>query len=143
MSKISIANDHTGLVLKQEIVEVLKKMGHEVADHGCYSALSVDYPDFAKLVARDVQGKTCDFGILICGTGIGMAITANKFKGVRAASLTDVYSTLMARKHNDLNVLCLGSRVLGAGLAALIVETFLATEFEGGRHVARVGKIES
>lgn len=142
MSKISIANDHAGLYLKNEIVELLKKLGHTVTDHGCHTDASVDYPDFAKLVAHDVASGKADRGILICGTGIGMAITANKIKGIRAASLTDIYSTLMARKHNDLNVCCLGARVLGEGMAAVIVETFLNTEFEGGRHAGRVNKME-
>lgn len=142
MSKISIANDHAGLYLKKEIVELLKKLGHTVTDHGCHTDASVDYPDFAKLVAHDVASGKADRGILICGTGIGMAITANKIKGIRAANVSDVFSALMTRKHNDANILCLGARVVGSGLAVLITETFLATDYEGGRHQKRVDKIE-
>lgn len=143
MEKIAIANDHAGLHLKRDIVTLLKSLGYEPIDHGCHTAENVDYPDYAALVAHDVQEGKTSRGILICGTGVGMAITANKFPGVRAASLVDEYSTLMARKHNNLNVLCLGSRVIGTGTAALIVETFLQTPFEGGRHEKRVEKIEA
>ena len=109
---------------------------------GCDSEESVDYPDYAKKVAEKVADATADKGILVCGTGIGMALTACKFKGIRAASIHDIYSIEMARKHNDLNVLCLGSRVLGSGLSLRIVDAFLHTEFEGGRHARRVEKIE-
>jgi ribose 5-phosphate isomerase B len=143
MEKIAIASDHAGLHLKMDIVTLLKSLGYEPIDHGCHTSESVDYPDYAALVARDVQSGKTPRGILICGTGIGMAITANKFSGVRAASLVDEYSTLMARKHNNLNVLCLGSRVIGTGTAALIVETFLKTPFEAGRHEKRVEKMEA
>ena len=143
MEKIAIASDHAGFHLKTEIITVLKNLGYEPVDHGCHGTESVDYPDYAALVAADVQKGNVEKGILICGTGVGMAITANRFSGVRAASLVDEYSTIMARKHNNLNVLCLGSRVIGAGTATLIVETFLCTAFEGGRHEKRVEKIES
>lgn len=125
------------------MIAFLEQKGLSVQDAGCQSLQSVDYPDFAALVAKNVQSKTSDCGILICGTGIGMAITANKFKGVRAASLTDVFSTQMTRKHNDLNVLCLGARVIGVGQAQAIVDAFLNTEFEGGRHSGRLDKIKN
>lgn len=140
-TKISIAADHAGFHLKTEIVAVLNTLGCDVTDHGCHSAERVDYPDYATQVADDIRTKKSTYGILICGTGIGMAITANKIKGVRAASVVDEYSLLMARKHNDLNVLCLGSRVIGSGTATLLVETFLKTEFEGERHQDRLNKI--
>lgn len=139
--RVSIGSDHAGFALKSEIIGLLNELGCEVADCGCFSPERVDYPDYAAIVARDVQAEKVDCGILICGTGIGMAITANKFKGVRAASLVDEYSLLMARKHNDLNVLCLGSRVVGMGTAALLVESFLKTEYEGGRHAERLEKL--
>lgn len=139
--RVSIGSDHAGFALKSEIIGLLNELGCEVADCGCFSPERVDYPDYAAIVARDVQAEKVDRGILICGTGIGMAITANKFKGVRAASLVDEYSLLMARKHNDLNVLCLGSRVVGMGTAALLVESFLKTEYEGGRHAERLEKL--
>ena len=135
-TKISIGSDHAGFALKTELIPLLKELDCEVADCGCFSAEQVDYPDYAALVARDVQAEKSRYGILICGTGIGMAITANKHKGIRAASLTDEYSLLMARKHNNLNVLCLGARVIGSGTARLLVETFLQTEFEGSREDA-------
>ena len=141
MKKLSVACDHAGVTLKNEIIIDLKVRGWQVIDHGTDSTASVDYPDFAALVAGDVQSKKCDCGILICGTGIGMAIAANKFKGVRAASLTDIYSTRLTRQHNDLNVLCLGARVIGTGMALAIVDTFLNTGFEGGRHQKRVEKM--
>lgn len=141
MKKIAIACDHAGYVLKGQIMTHLEAHGYDLKDHGCFTEDSVDYPDYAAPVANDVQQGQADYGILICGTGIGMAITANKFRGIRAASLTDVPSTEMSRKHNDLNVLCLGSRVLGADKALLLVDTFLTTRFEGGRHANRVKKM--
>lgn len=140
--KIALGSDHGGVVLKDTVLTVLKKHGCEIVDHGCFDTTVVDYPDFAAKVAQDVSTGVAERGILLCGTGVGMAITACKFKGVRAAALTDVFSAQMARRHNDLNVLCLGGRVIGAGLAEVLVETFLATAFEGGRHAARVAKIE-
>lgn len=140
--RIAVACDHGGIGLKPTVLAVLQKHGCEVVDHGCHDTASVDYPDYAAKVAQDVSSGKADRGILICGTGIGMAITAGKFKGVRAAAITDAYSMLMTRKHNDLNVLCLGGRVVGAGLAEHLVEIFLTTDFEGGRHAARLAKIE-
>lgn len=138
---IALGADHAGFVLKTEIGELLQTLGYEILDCGCYAQERVDYPDYAALVSKNVQSEKARFGILVCGTGIGMAMTANKFKGIRAASIADEYSVLMARKHNNLNVLCLGGRVIGSGTAALLVETFLKTGFEGGRHAERLGKI--
>lgn len=139
--KIAVGADHAGFHLKQEVVRLLTELGYTVLDRGCESPERVDYPDFASLVATDVQHSQAKYGILVCGTGVGMAITANKFKGIRAANLVDEFSTIMARKHNDLNVLCLGGRVLGVGSAMLLVETFLATQYEGDRHQGRLDKI--
>lgn len=139
--KVTIGADHAGFHLKQEIIKLLSELGYQVLDRGCDSTERVDYPDFASLVATDVQKNQAQFGILVCGTGVGMAVTANKFKGIRAANLVDQYSAIMARKHNDLNMLCLGGRVLGVGTAMLLVETFLTTEFEGDRHQQRLNKI--
>lgn len=136
-----MACDHAGYLLKNEIIKHLKNSHFELKDHGCFSEESVDYPDFAALVARDVQQKLCDSGILVCGTGIGMSITANKFKGVRSASISDIFSVEMSRKHNDLNILCLGSRVLQTKQALTLVDVFLSTEFEGERHAKRVKKM--
>lgn len=141
MKKISIGCDHAGLSLKAFVVDVVKSMGYEILDRGVSAPDRVDYPDYAAKVAEDVQSGEASGGILLCGSGIGMALTANRFSGVRAASITDVYSAHMARAHNNLNVLCLGSRVLGEGPAKMIVEAFLKTDFEGGRHEERVKKI--
>lgn len=140
--RIAIGCDHAGFELKSEVMRILEEFDCQVLDRGCFSAERVDYPDYAALVAHEVQSGKADRGILVCGTGIGMAITANKYKGVRAASVIDEYSLLMARKHNDLNVLCLGARVIGGGTAALLVETFLETEFEAARHSERLKKLE-
>lgn len=141
-TKIVLGADHAGYHMKEDIKKLVESMGYIVMDHGCHSLDKVDYPDYAALVAQDVSAGRATYGILICGTGIGMAITANRFRNVRAASVVDEYSLLMTRKHNDLNVLCLGSRVIGPGTAALLVETFLKTEFEGERHQARLDKIK-
>lgn len=140
-TRISLGADHAGFVLKKEIKTLLEKLGCDVLDRGAHNGDRVDYPDYAAVVAKDVQDGNANYGIICCGTGIGMAITANKFRGIRAASIVDEYSLLMARKHNDLNVLCLGSRVIGGGTAMLLVETFLKTDFEGERHQERLDKI--
>lgn len=139
--KIAIACDHAGLSLKLELVEVLKAKGHELQDFGTHNGDSVDYPDFATQVARAVGRQELDRGVLICGTGIGMSIVANKYQGVRAALCTSEFEARMARAHNDANVLCLGQRVVGGGLARAILEAFLDSAFEGGRHEKRVQKI--
>jgi ribose 5-phosphate isomerase B len=139
--KLVIASDHAGLGLKTELLEVLKARGVEVQDLGTHSGESVDYPDFASRLSRSVGA--CDFplGVLICGTGIGMSIVANKYRGVRAALCTTEFEARMARAHNDANVLCLGQRVVGGGVAKAILEAFLEQPFEGGRHEKRVQKI--
>lgn len=141
--KIAIGSDHAGYTLKSVVLGHVQELGHEVVDLGTDGLDSVDYPDFAKLVAGKVAEGAVDCGILVCGTGQGMAMTANRFDGVRAAVVADVFSAKGTRAHNDANVLCMGERVIGSGLALEIVDAFLATEFEGGRHARRVGKIQS
>jgi RpiB/LacA/LacB family sugar-phosphate isomerase len=139
--KIAIAADHAGFVLKQSLCERLRAAGHEVADYGPPGTEPVDYPDFAAAVARHVAGGTADRGILVCSTGVGMSIAANKVAGVRAALGTSVDEVRLVREHNDANVLTLGSRFTAEPDAAEMVETFLATPFAGGRHARRVAKI--
>ena len=139
--KIAIGSDHAGLSLKNELVEAIKARGHEIRDVGTFSGESVDYPDFASQVARSVGKGEVERGVLVCGTGIGMSIVANKHRGVRAALCTSEFEARMARAHNDANVLCVGQRVVGPGLARAILETFLDSPFEGGRHEKRVQKI--
>lgn len=140
---IAIASDHGGYELKQEIMDYLDKQGLAYKDFGCYSTDSVDYPVYAKKVCDSINKKEADKGILICGTGIGISITANKQKGIRCALCTDCFSAEATRLHNDANVLALGGRVVGPGLAIKIVETFLNTEFSGDeRHIRRINMIE-
>ena len=139
--RIAIGSDHRGFPLKVSIVSALQSAGHEVIDVGAESADSVDYPDFAALVGQKVSMHDVDRGILICGTGIGMAIAANKFAGVRAAPVCDELTAEMSRRHNDLNVLCLSGDMLGEKLVDRMVNVWLATDFEGGRHARRVDKI--
>lgn len=138
---IAIACDHGGLKLKGAVMDFLKENGYEFKDFGTHSEQSCDYADYAKEVAFAVTNGECERGILICGTGIGMSIAANKVKGIRAAHCTDYFSAKYTRLHNDANVLCLGERITGAGLALELVKIFLETEFEGGRHATRIAKI--
>ena len=143
MPKIIIASDHGGYRLKNEITDYLKQKGLDIEDFGCYNTESCDYPVYAKLIAEgvlnDTDGNTV--GILVCGTGIGMSIAANRYKGIRAAHCTDTFSARMTRMHNNSNVLCLGERITGSGLAFDIVDIWLNTEFEGGRHQRRIDMI--
>ena len=139
--RIVIGADHAGYELKQQIARYLLAQGHQVQDLGTHGLKRVDYPDFAVLVARAVVAGEAERGILICGTGIGMSIAANKVRGARAAVCTDCYMARMAREHNDARILCLGGRVLGPGSALDVVEVFLRTDFVGGRHAQRVDKI--
>jgi ribose 5-phosphate isomerase B len=140
--KIVAGSDHAGLALRAEAVKVARAAGLEVEDLGPFSGESVDYPDYAKRVAEAVASGRAKLGLLVCGTGIGMSIAANKVKGVRAAHCTTELEARMARAHNDANVLCLGERVIGLGLGAAIVKAFLETPFEGGRHARRVDKMK-
>lgn len=137
----AIGSDHGGYALKQEIMKHLTERGIEYRDYGTFSTDSCDYPDYGEAVGRAVASGECERGIVVCGTGIGISIAANKVHGVRCALCGDCFSAQMAREHNDANVLALGARVLGPGLALKIVDTFLDTEFQGGRHARRVAKI--
>jgi len=139
---IAIGADHAGVNLKKDVIEVIKELGHEVVDLGCDCTTSVDYPDYALPVAEKVAKGEADRGILICGTGIGMSIAANKVRGVRCALVGDLFSAKATREHNDTNVLALGERVIGPGLAQEIVRTWLTTEFSHGeRHLNRLRKV--
>ncbi|MEW6777769.1 MAG: ribose 5-phosphate isomerase B [Bdellovibrionota bacterium] len=140
--KIALGADHAGYELKNEIARHLRRLGHQVEDLGTNSPDSVDYPDYAKDVGRKVARGVAERGILVCGTGQGMCMTANKIPGVRAGVVSDLFSAQMIRAHNDANVLCLGARVTPPEKVREIVEAFLSTAFEGGRHERRVGKIE-
>ncbi len=139
--KIVIGSDHAGVEAKARLSAALRKWGHSVTDVGTDGTESVDYPDFAAQVGRTLMDEEAERGILICGTGIGMCIAANKVKGIRAALVHDEMTAEMSRKHNDANVLCLGARVLPAERMETLARIFLATAFEGGRHAGRVGKI--
>ena len=139
--KVAIASDHRGYHLKEKVIALLKAKGHEVIDDGPASDEAVDYPDFAALVARKVSAGEVERGILICGTGLGMAIAANKFPGVRAANCADEVTAELSRRHNDLNVLCLSGDLLSSRITERLVEIWMDTEFEGGRHKRRVEKI--
>ncbi len=140
---IAIGCDHGGFELKQEIIRHLQERGLEFKDFGCYSTASCDYPEYGRAVAKAVAGGECEKGILICGTGIGISITANKVKGIRAALCSDCFSAEATRLHNDANILAMGGRVVGPGLAVKIVDTFLDTPFsEEERHKRRIAQIE-
>ncbi len=136
--KITIGSDHAGYALKIKIIAHLKEMGWEVIDVGTDSEASCDYPVFADAVCKNIQNGTTKLGILICGTGIGMSMAANKHRGIRAAACSDVFSARLTRAHNDANILCFGERVVGYGVACDLVDAFLSTEFEGGKHQRRV-----
>jgi ribose 5-phosphate isomerase B len=139
--KIAIGSDHAGLSLKNEVVKHLERRGIEFKDFGTFTEDSTDYPDYAEEVAEEVAAKNFDFGILVCGTGIGISIAANKVPGIRAALCSDTFSAHSSREHNDANILALGARVLGIGLALDIVDNFLNASFLGDRHLKRVNKI--
>jgi ribose 5-phosphate isomerase B len=140
---IAVGNDHAGYQLKKEVIEYLEKKGIAYKDFGCGDVSTSDYPEFAKAVGRAIQNKECEKGILICGTGIGISIAANKMKGIRAALCHDCFSAEASRLHNDANILAMGARVIGPGHALKIVETFLNTEFSGEeRHLRRIQMLE-
>ena len=140
--RIAIGCDHAGLPLKRALLPSLEARATQVRDVGTHDEASCDYPDYAHELARLVAEGEVDLGVLICGSGVGMSIAANRHAGVRAVVCSEPYSAAMARKHNDANVLCMGARVVGPGLAEGILEAFLSASFEGGRHARRVGKIE-
>ena len=139
--KIAISADHAGFELKKKIIKALEENGNEVKDFGTYSDESIDYADFAYKAAKSVADKNEDFGIMICGSGVGVSITANKVKAIRAANCFNNEMSALARQHNNANIICLGARFLSESQAIEMVETFLTTEFEGGRHERRVNKI--
>lgn len=139
--KIAIGCDHGGMAIKPAVLEVLKENEIEVEDFGCFDGASVDYPDYALKVAEAVSAGEAEKGIILCGTGIGISIAANKVKGIRAAVCHDLFTAQMCAQHNDANILAMGGRVVSAELAAQMTQVWLDTPFEGGRHSARVGKI--
>ena len=141
MKKIAIACDHAALDLKAELIKHLTENGIECKDYGTYTPDSCNYPDYAEKVCNAIKAGEQELGILVCGTGIGMSMAANKCKGIRAACCTDTFSARFTRLHNDANVLCMGARVVGAGLACDIADIFINTEFEGGRHQKRVDMV--
>jgi len=140
--KVAIASDHGGVNIRQEIIKLMDEMGIEYEDLGAECGVSVDYPDYALPVAKKVASGEVNRGILVCGTGIGMSIAANKVEGIRCALVHDTFSAKATREHNDSNVLAMGERVIGPGLARDIAKIWLTTKFEGGRHENRVNKIK-
>lgn len=141
--KIAIGSDHVGLELKPDIIDYLKELGHKVSDFGPYSNERTDYPIYGKKVAKEVVDGNFDLGILICGTGVGISISANKVKGIRAVVCSEPYSAKLSREHNNTNILAFGSRVVGVELAKMIVKEWLEAKFEGGRHLRRVDEVEA
>lgn len=142
MMKLGVASDHAGFGLKEDIKDFLQAEGHTVEDFGCPNEESCDYPDFANKLCRALLDGDFERGVLICGTGLGMSYTANRYKGIRAALCTSVEMAKMSREHNDANVLVLGSRIIGTDLAHDILTTWMQTPFEGGRHLRRIRKID-
>jgi len=141
--KIAIGSDHAAVDLKDEVINILKSRNIEYKDMGTFKGERADYPDIAEKVCEQVTNKACDKGVLLCGTGVGMSMCANKIKGIRACVCTDVFSAKLTVMHNDCNVLCMGERVLGPGLMGEILVGWLDAEFEGGRHLDRVNKIRA
>ena len=140
---VAVGSDHAGLDLKQEIIKLLAELKHDVSDYGTDTPLSVDYPDFGEKVAEAVSAGKAERGILICGTGVGMSIVANKFPNIRAALCNELFSAKMSRMHNDANILVLGGRIIGRDLGKEIVRTWIDTGFENGRHTDRIKKISA
>ncbi len=141
--RIAIGSDHAGYVLKEQLAEHLRADGHELVDLGTHSEERVDYPDYGAAVGRAVAAGEVEFGMCVCGSGIGIAIAANKVPGVRAATVHDVTSARLAREHNNANVVCVGERLIGPEVAKDAIDAFLAAQFQGGRHTARVAKIDA
>ncbi len=142
MTRIAAGCDHAGFALKSDLVSHLRALGHEVIDYGTHSAERVDYPDYGAAVGRSVAAGDAELGLLVCGSGIGIGIAANKIPGVRAATIHDVTSAHLAREHNDANIIAMGERLIGPEVAREALDAFLAAEFEGGRHAGRVAKID-
>jgi ribose 5-phosphate isomerase B len=141
--RIAIGSDHAGFALKGLLTEHLRELGHDVIDHGATNQDPVDYPDYAARVARAVAEARAELGVLICGTGVGMSMAANKVRGIRAAAVSEPTSARLAREHNDANVLCVGQRIVGTEQARACVDAFLKSSFQGGRHLPRVAKIRA
>jgi ribose 5-phosphate isomerase B len=141
--KVAVASDHAGWEIKEEVCIMISSLGHEVEDFGPDSKVRVDYPDYAQKVSKAVQAQTCARGVLICGSGIGMSMAANRFNGVRAVVAVNGLQAKLSRQHNDANVLCLGARFSGLAMIEEILSQFFSAEFEGGRHQGRVEKIDS
>ena len=140
--KVAFGCDHAGFVLKEAVVAHLKEMGHEVVDFGCYTPERVDYPTQGEKAARAVASGECELGVLICGTGIGISLAANRVHGIRAAVCSEPYSAEMTRRHNDANMIAFGARVVGEGTACAILDAFFGAQFEGGRHAQRVAMLD-
>ncbi len=140
--KIILASDHAGVELRRQLIAHLGHTAHTIIDNGPATTESIDYPDYAYPLCKEIQDDSADLGILICGTGIGMSMCANKVEGIRAALCTDEFSARATRAHNDANILCLGSRVVGSGLALAIADAFIETKYEAGRHQRRLDKIK-
>jgi ribose 5-phosphate isomerase B len=140
--KVAIASDHAGFELRQKVKQQLERMGMQVVDLGCPDTESCDYPDYGRKAAKMVASGEVERGVLVCGTGMGMTMCANRFKGVRAALCFDLFGTRMCRRHNDANILVLAGKMTGEGLAQAMVEEFFATPFEGGRHLRRIQKLD-
>lgn len=141
--KIAFGCDHKGYILKDAVIRHIERMGHEVVDFGCDSEKSVHYPVYGEKVGRSVSKGECDFGVLICGTGYGISLAASKVRGIRAVNCSDTYTARLTRMHNNANVLSIGSMVVGEGMALQLVETFLSTSFEGGRHAQRLEMVDN
>lgn len=140
--RVAVASDHAGFELKVKVKEHLESEGHSVEDLGCYGSESCDYPDYAKKLCQTILENRCERGVLVCGTGLGMSYTANRFKGIRAALCVNAFMAEMARAHNDANVLVLGARLIGFDTGREIVDVWMKTPFEGGRHQRRICKID-
>ena len=140
--KLAIGADHGGYELKKAVITHLEKQGHEVVDYGCDSPERCDYPIYGERVARAVAGGECELGVLICGTGIGISLAANRVPGIRAAVCSETYSAQLTREHNNANIIAFGARVVGEGTAFAIVDAFLNAEFQGGRHAERVAMLD-
>ena len=141
--KIAIGCDHAGYTIKEKVADHIRSLGHEIIDVGTHSTESCHYPLYADALCKKITDGECTLGVLICGTGVGMSMAANKHKGIRAACVSDTFSAKLTRQHNDANVLCFGERVVGIGMALELVDAFLGAEFEGGKHALRVGMITS
>lgn len=140
--KVAFGCDHAGYVLKQAVIDHLKSMGHDVVDFGCYTPERVDYPVQGEKAARAVASGECELGVLICGTGIGISLAANRVHGIRAAVCSEAYSAELTRRHNDANMIAFGARVVGEGTACAILDAFFNAKFEGGRHAQRVAMLD-